>query len=174
MQQIQPIDPDEQQPVWDYTIRLGQSGQSFDQGSQEPPPPIEFRLRLTYRERQDSWYIDVFELVADVLPGFDGAVELDEDRPIITGLRLPAGMLSPMINYQIPELGGPQFFFILDVDASNSDPGFEALGRSHALMHADLRSLITNAAELASELGIVDQVNIEFGEEEPDSIVILP
>jgi hypothetical protein len=173
MQQIPPIEPDEQIPVWDYTIALGPTGPVDTGGSEagrQIPEPRELRLRFTYRERQDSWYVDVFEPVeATIAEG----VSIDEDRPIMLGLRLTAGLFNSMFYYQIPELPGHQFFFALDVDGSAEDPGYDELGRSHAVMHTDQLGFSATAVEAASELGILADLNLEFGEEEPASIVIL-
>lgn len=175
MEQIQPIEPDEQIPVWDYTIRLGPFGNLS--GGDEPqlplPGPLELRLRITYRERQDSWYLDIFEPVADTLGGLEG-VELDQDRPIMTGFRLTSSIINAMLDYKIPELPNQQFFFALDIDGTGSDPGFEALGRSHALIHADFFSFVVTGVTLAAELGALDQIQIEDLTDQPSSIVILP
>lgn len=42
---LDPYQPDEAQPVWDYTIALGDDT---------------YRAVITYRERQDSYYLDLY------------------------------------------------------------------------------------------------------------------
>ena len=75
---LPPIEPDEQYPVWDYTVSLDDD---------------EFRIRLTYRERQDRWYLDLWDASGNELVK---GKRLSIDWPVLDGHEidgLPDGML---------------------------------------------------------------------------------
>ncbi len=124
MKILDPIEPDEQQAVYDYTVDL---------------EGVIYRVRLIYRERQDSWYLDLYD-AADVA--------------LLTGKRLSANtaLLAP---YQIEGLP-PGELMLVDVEAADDqaavEADFESLGFRHQLFYYEVEDL--PAAAVAEELTI--------------------
>lgn len=124
MKILDPLEPAEQLPVYDYTVDL---------------EDVIYRVRLVYRERQDSWYLDLFDAA---------------DEPLLTGKRLSANtaLLAP---YQIAGLP-PGELMLVDVEAADDQAAIEAtfdsLGYRHQLFYYDVADL--PAAAVAEELTI--------------------
>lgn len=94
MLMLPPYDQSEQYPVWDLTFTLGDS---------------EYRFLYTYRERQDRWYLDVFDA---------------QGSAIVRGHKLTHGVVF---------LGR-----IMCVDqAGDTSPGYEDLGRRHRVIYME-------------------------------------
>ena len=94
MLMLPPYDQPEQYPVWDLTVAFGGA---------------EYRLIYTYRERQDRWYLDVFDTAGAALG---------------RGMKLVHG--CPMIHR------------LMCVDtAGDTSPGYEDLGRRHRVVYLE-------------------------------------
>jgi hypothetical protein len=153
---LQPQDQPEQDPVWDYSVDLGPLE---DPDYAITPDPIELRLRYTYRERQDSWYLDIFS------PD-------DERVSIFTGWRMTIMMPGGMADYEIPELPREQFITVLDRDNSWVEAGYEDLGRRCEVIHSDRAEWNRYFVELLPTLNISDPILI--GIDEPATVYIVP
>jgi hypothetical protein len=95
---LPPYDQDDQYPIWDLLVAMAGA---------------EYRLVYTYRQRQDRWYLDVYDA--------DGEVLLRAKR----------------IVHGVPYLGG-----ILCVDTLGEDPpGYEDLGRRHRMLLLEAEDL---------------------------------
>jgi len=100
---LQPYGHAEQYPVWDYTLPLDGTA---------------YRLRLTYRQRQDRWYLDLFD--ADDAALVRG-VMLTVDVPLLEDIRIPG----------LP----PGVMMCLDTTGAGEPCGYEDLGRRCALVY---------------------------------------
>jgi len=103
MKILPPEAPDTQEPVWDYTIDL---------------TGVIFRIVLTYRERQDGWYLDLYD-ADDVL--LLAGKRLSVDWLILRshiGAGMPAGHLM-----------------LYDTSGAGANCGYEDLGSSHLLYY---------------------------------------
>lgn len=139
---IPPFAPlDDQQPVWDYTIELGPS---FVASHIPVPAPEEYRLRIVYRERQDSWYLEIYDA---------------EDTAILQGMRLPVGVVSQMLNYQLEDFPGRQLILALNEGQSDVDPTYDSLGDDAFLLHTDATEQTQELIEILEELGLTEDID---------------
>jgi hypothetical protein len=105
----------EQYPVWDYTL---------------PLDGATYRLRLTYRQRQDRWYVDLFD--ADDAALVRGAM-LTVDTPLLEDIRIPG----------LP----PGALMCLDTTGAGEPCGYEDLGRRCVLLYLSADDLQPAAAD---------------------------
>jgi hypothetical protein len=94
---IPPYEPDEVYPVYDHTVDLGD---------------VEYSYTLTYRERQDGWYLDLYDADGEAL---------------VTGKRLSIDV--PVLWRHVKD-GMPSGGQIVVIDTANTgtDPTYEDLG----------------------------------------------
>ena len=106
MKLLPPILPDEQYPIYDYSIDLGES---------------RYRIVLTFRERLDSWYLDLYDAAGTLL---------------LVGKRLSVN--NPLLDrYAIDGLPPGE---LVCVDTSGNDGlecGYADLGHRCALVYLD-------------------------------------
>lgn len=95
-------DLDERPSSYDYTVDLGGNA---------------YRIRLFYRERQDRWYLDLFDA---------------DDVPILMGriLIIDRNLLSQYVS----ELSPAGDLVLIDTAESDIECGFEGLGARCFLM----------------------------------------
>jgi hypothetical protein len=105
----------EQYPVWDYTLTLG---------------GITSRLRLTYRQRQDRWFLDLFDADDEALVR---GVMLTVDIPLLEDVRIPG----------LP----PGALLCLDTTGAGEPCGYEDLGRRCTLLYLDADELQSTPAD---------------------------
>jgi hypothetical protein len=121
---LDPIEPLDQQPVYDYTVDL---------------EDVVYRVRLVFRERSESWYLDLYNAA---------------DEPLLTGKRLSVNtaLLDP---YQIDGLP-PGELMLVDMEAPDDqaaiEADFDSLGFRHQLVYYDVADL--PPAAVAEELTI--------------------
>jgi hypothetical protein len=154
---IPPYEPEEQSPVWDYVIDIGETS---------------LRLKWTYRSRQDSWYLSIY--TGD-----------DESTPILLGYKMQlTAMLPQMSKYRLPELGtvgtgdfaSQPFFGLLDIAGTLEEPGYEDLGRRCQPFASGFAQWVFDLLEAAIDYGLTfDNFTAALGQEEqPVSIEINP
>jgi len=128
---IPPQDQEDQNPVWDYTVDLGDR---------------EFRIVLRYNSRMAAWYFDLYTA---------------EDEPLIRGKRLVVQDWSqiwkpltqdprwtiqtlPDQGVEFEDSAGRRLLILMDVDATEQEPEYEALGRSHLIWYATQADLLVH------------------------------
>ena len=175
MQILPPQDQTEQDPVWDYTIPLGiqeplnveRAGLELRTGAprSEPlggygEPAINFRLIVTYRERQDSWYFQILT---------------EDDQPILSGVRFTTDIFPAMYSYELSEyFPGQQFLTLLDLDANGTEASYEDLGRSKLIVHSGTLDFLDTVIGLIFE-GETTFGRFDFeGADRPARVVINP
>ena len=93
---LPPVEPEDLYPVYQYTVDLAE---------------VEYTYRLTYRERQDGWYLDLYD---------------SDGEPLLLGRRLALGAL-PLKRRVVA--GMPDgLFLLIDRSGSDTDPTYEDLG----------------------------------------------
>lgn len=118
---LPPIDPEDQNPVWDYDITLGDR---------------EFRLVLRYNSRMDGWYLDLYAGDGDPLILGKRLVTTNWSqafKPMIQDERWTRQEFPPEVPNQE---GAARNLFILDIDATESEPTYDSLGQNHLLWYA--------------------------------------
>ncbi len=126
---LPPEDQEEQSPVWDYTIDLGDR---------------EFRITLRYNERLDSWYLDLYDA--------DGNALILGKRLVSENVLIQA--FTPLIQNPIwtdpatYQGGGDdseqqrRILAVLDLEDTGREPQYEDLGRSHKLYYLRVIDLL--------------------------------
>ncbi len=157
MQILPPYKPAEQQAVWDYTIQLVSS--AVPRATFNTPEPRDYRIRLTYRERQNGWYLNLYD---------------SEDVAILTGYRVALGAFFGyfgIFGYQLPDFPDGQVLFGLDSTGSGVQCDFDGLGSRCFLMHSDQTDLAAETVAAADAAGVS---TVQNDWDRPVSIAIAP
>ena len=93
---LPPIEPEDLYPVHEYTVDLGE---------------VEYTYTLTYQERQDAWYLDLYDA--------DG-------ESLLLGKRLTVNT-APLWRYRGDSMPAGQIV-VVDTSGADSDPTYEDLG----------------------------------------------
>jgi hypothetical protein len=93
---LPPLEPDDLYPVYDFTVELGDA---------------EYRYVLTYRERQDGWYIDLYDA---------------DDAALLTGKRIAVGV-APLWRHEKDGIPEGQIL-VIDRADTDVDPTYEDMG----------------------------------------------
>lgn len=125
MKILEPVAAETQRPVYDYTVDLD---------------AVTYRIRLTFRERPASWYLDLWT---------------SADEPLLLGKRLSVNT-ALLTDYQIAGLP-PGEIMLVDMEAEDDqaavEADFDSLGYRHLLTYFDAADL--PAVAVAEELTIV-------------------
>jgi hypothetical protein len=100
---LDPNDPTDQLYVYDYTTTLDE---------------VTYRLRLTWKTRQEGWYLDLYDA---------------DENALLLGKRL-AGDTPLLQRYQISGLP-PWEIMVVDTEGGGIEPTFESLGKRHLLYY---------------------------------------
>lgn len=111
---LPPEDIITQEPIHDYWVEL--SG-------------VLYRLRIHYKERQDSWYLDIRDA---------------DDAALVLGRRISTDN-AILAKYRVEGLP-PGLLILMDTTGARSECTYEDLGRSHLLAYLEPEEIPAPAA----------------------------
>ena len=135
---LPPTNPDDQNPVWDFTVDLGNR---------------EFRIVLRYNSRMDGWYFDIYYIDGEaVILGKRLSVEDIPGQLYKPLSQDPRWKFATEVDTSDSESAefAARILTLMDVGATGREAQYEDLGRSHRLYYTTVGALLVNMSRIGA------------------------